>query len=398
MPSIYKAVTVKYRSMKKYWLQTIATSSFLIIVTTVIFLYTSGYRLLKEENVNVDFRRTGMISAKSLPEGANVYLNGVLKTASNDTIQALDPGIYQLRISRNGFVTWEKDVEVFAELVTDITAVLISQSPRLEPLTNTGARMPVISPTLSKLAYFSKDGSESGVWIIPLTNTGLSLFRAEPYVAIEDTFNTMFSSGKSIEWSPDEKELLVQGPNDIYYVIDLNTKAVESTVSADPIREEWETLRLTKRNDFLAKIDIPEEMLRVAQAPETKWSPDEKKFMYKVAKEDNTVEYRVYNMEKPMPVGEKVDNLVFTLATDAPEPSITWYADSFHLILVDGNVEEEKSGSINLIRIDGTNKTEIYNNTMYSNNVYSSPVGDKLIFLTSFKSGEQTDLYTIGIR
>ncbi len=385
--------------MKRYWLQTVATSTFLIIITTVIFLYTSGYRVLREESVNVDFKRTGMISAKSIPEGANVYLNGVLKTASNDTIQALDPGTYQLRIVRNGFVTWEKDVEVFAELVTDITAVLISQSPRLEPLTNTGARMPVISPTLSKLAYFSKDGTESGVWIIPLTNTGLSLFRAEPYIAIEDTFNTIFSNGKSIEWSPDEKELLVQGPNDLFYVIDIGTKAVESTTSPDAVRNEWEEIRHVKRADFLSRIDIPENMLIIANAPETMWSPDEKKFLYKVTNEEaGTTEYRVYNMEKPIPVGEKVDNLVFTLNADDPQPVVTWYADSFHLILVEGNTEEEKRGVISLIRIDGTNKTEIYNNTMYSQNVYSSPGGDKLIFLTSFKSGGQTDLYTIGIR
>ena len=60
--------------------------------------------------------------------------------------------------------------------------------------------------------------------------------------------------------------------------------------------------------------------------------------------------------------------------------------------------EEKNRGTISIIRIDGTNKTEIYNNTMYSDNVYSGPGGDKLIMLTTFKSTGATNLYTLGIR
>lgn len=383
--------------MKKYWFQTFITVTILLGITTVIFLYTAGYRLQKNDNLNVDFRKTGIISAKSIPEGANVYLNEVLKTATDDTIAALDPGFYKLKIVKNGFVTWEKEVEVFAELVTDITAVLVSQSPRLEPLTNTGARVPVISNSLNKLAYFSKDKTQPGIWVIPLTQTGLSLFKSEPFIAIEDTFSTIFSNGKSIEWSPDEQELLVQTANDVYYLIDINTKTTQSTTSPETVRERWDEDLLKARTDFIEKIDIPEEMIEIATSKESLWSPDEKKFLYKVKTKQET-QYRVYNMEKPIPVGEKVDNLVFTIANDAPAPIVSWYADSFHLILTEGDVTTNTQGVISLIRIDGTNKTEVYKGTMFSDSVFSAPGGDKLIFLTSFRSDKQTNLYTIGIR
>lgn len=383
--------------MKKYWFQTFITVTILLGITTAIFLYTAGYRLQKNDNISVDFRKTGIISAKSLPKGANVYLNEVLKTATDDTIAALDPGTYTLKIVKNGFVTWEKEVEVFAELVTDITAVLVSQSPRLEPLTNTGARVPVISNSLNKLAYFSKDGTRSGIWIIPLTHSGLSLFKSEPFIAIEDTFSTIFSNGKSIEWSPDEQELLVQNANDVFYLVDINTKTTQSTTSPETVRERWDLDLLKARTDFIEKIDIPEEMVKKATSKDSLWSPDEKKFLYKVETPEN-VQYRVYNMEKPIPIGEKVDNLVFTVAKGNTTPTISWYADSFHLILTEGDIKTNKQGIISLIRIDGTNKTEVYNGTMFSDKVFSAPGGDKLIFLTSFKSAEQTDLYTIGIR
>jgi lysophospholipid acyltransferase (LPLAT)-like uncharacterized protein len=60
--------------------------------------------------------------------------------------------------------------------------------------------------------------------------------------------------------------------------------------------------------------------------------------------------------------------------------------------------KEVDKGIISLIRIDGTNKTEIYNNKIYSNNVFSAPSWDKIIVLTSFRTEGQSDLYTISIR
>ena len=103
-------------------------------------------------------------------------------------------------------------------------------------------------------------------------------------------------------------------------------------------------------------------------------------------------------MEKPLPVGEKVETVVFTIDTKNPKPKVSWYADSFHLILIENYSDQEYKGTIGLIRIDGTNKTVVYNNSMYSDMVFSAPGGDKIIVLTSLKSGEQTDLYTVGIR
>ncbi len=152
-----------------------------------------------------------------------------------------------------------------------------------------------------------------------------------------------------------------------------------------------------KRADIIERIDIPENIKEIAVQESSIWAPDNKKFLYNVQNGEN-LEYWVYNMEKPIPVGEKKENLVFTTKTEETQPNVTWYADSFHLILTEGAIEESQRGTIRLIRIDGTNKTEIYNNTLFSDNVFSAPGGDKVIMLSSFKSNEQTDLYTVGIR
>lgn len=384
-------------SENRNWFQTILTIIILFGITTLIFLYTSGFRIQRGEEETVNLATTGMISAKSNPEGASVFLDDELVTATNDTVSGIEPGIHSLRIVKKGYEEWSKDIEVFEALVTDITAVLVSQSPMFEPLTNTGASNPSISPSLNQLAYFSKDEESPGVWIIPINQGGLNIFRANPSVVLEDTQVNKYSNGKSITWSPNEKALLVETNDSFFYLVDLENNTAQSLTNSEEILTRWAEEKKTKRESFVEKIEISDEIKQLALSENVLWSPDEKKFLYTVQNND-TLQYKVYNMEKPLPVGEKVETVVFERNIIDPQPEITWYADSFHLILTEGSIEEEKVGTINLIRIDGTNKVEIYGRSLHSSKVFSVPSGDKIIILTSFKSDGKTDLYTVSIR
>ena len=378
--------------------QTVVSLAILFGISTVLYLYTSGYRLERMGNNAIDITKTGMVSAKSFPESANVYLNGILVSATNDTISGISPGEHKLKILKKGFVEWTKEIEVFPELVTDITAVLVSQSPRLEPLTNTGAKAPSISPSLNKLAYFSSDDEDPGIWVIPLSSPGgISLFRSNPTIAIKDTRFTKYSWGENIEWGPEENQLLVKGTNEVFYLVDLELNTAQTTGSPELVRETWGDILLEKRTDFVEKLEIDEGIKALAISDKTMWSPDEKKIFYAAAAGDQT-QYKVYNFEKPLPIGEKVETIVFETNSANPQPIFSWYSDSFHLIMVEGDVASENEGTISLIRIDGTNKAEIYNNTLHLDKVFSTPGGDKVIMLTSYKSSGQTDLYTVSIR
>jgi Tol biopolymer transport system component len=396
---VAKKPKTKIQFKKLGYLETFLTFIILGGITTALYLYTSGYRLDKNDEGVIDMEKTGMIGVKSIPDGASVYLDGKIATATDDTISGVKPGMHTIRVVKKGFLEWSKEIEVFEQLVTDITAVLVSQSARLEPLTNTGARYPTISPSLSKIAYFSLDAEKPGIWVLPLTGVNLGLFKTNPTIAVEDTRYTTYSNGEEIIWSPDENNLLVKSPDEVYYLIDLNSNSAQTTLKAEEILTEWKEEIREKREDFVnnSVFVVPENIVELALSEEVVWSPDEKKFLYK-KEEGDQIQYWVYNFEVPIPVGEKTESLVFTTDKNSPQPSINWYTDSFHLILVEGDIETEKKGTVSLIRIDGTNKTEIYNNTLYSDVALSSPGGDKIIIVTSFKSGEQTDLYTVSIR
>lgn len=390
----------KFEFKKLGYMETLLTFVILGGITTLLYLYTSGYRINKGKEIGtIDVEKTGMIGVKSIPDRATVYIDGKIRTATDDTVASITPGKHDLKIVKKGFLEWDKQIEVYEQLVTDITAVLISQSPRLEPLTNTGARSPSVSPSLTKLAYFSADDEKPGIWVIPLTGVNLGLFRTNPTVTIEDTRYTTYSTGEEITWSPDEKNLLIKSANDVFYLVDLDNKSAQTTLKAEEILKEWGDAQKEKRKIFInnSLVKIPENIVELALSKDAFWAPDEKKFLY-TKQNGNQLEYWVYNFEIPLPIGEKTESLVLTTDANAPQPKINWYTDSFHLILVEGDAEDEKKGTVSLIRIDGSNKTEIYNNTLYSDSAFSSPGGDKVIIVTSFKSGDQPDLYTVSIR
>lgn len=395
-----KTPKVKGKFKKLGYMETLLTIVLIGGISTILYLYTSGYRLNKDkDDGTLDINKTGMISVKSIPDGASVYLDDELRTATDDTVSGIKPGIHKIKIVKNGFLEWTKEIEIFEQLVTDITSVLVSQSTRLEPLTNTGAKYPSISPSLSKIAYFSFDSEEPGIWVLSLTGSGLGLFGANTTTAIKDTLYTKYSTGQEIIWSPDEKRLLMKASETSYYLINLETNTAQTTLRYEEIKKEWEDQLSLKRETFMSNLieDVSEDIKNLALSKEVLWAPDEKKFLFTL-QNGNNLEYRVHNFESPLPVGEKTETLVFTTDINSPQPKISWYSDSFHLILVEGDIEEESKGTISLIRIDGSNKTEIYNNTLYSDIAFSAPGGDKIIIVTSFKSSGQTDLYTVSIR
>ena len=354
-----------------------------------LVFYAGGWRVNLEQQT---LTQTGMLAVRSLPEGAKVFLDGKLTTATDQTIDSLSPGTYHLRVIKEGFTPWEKVVEVFPELVTDITAVLVSQSPRLEPLTNTGVSAYALSSSQDRLAYTTKNSDRPGIWSVSLAGTAVNLFRTSASVLISDTGNYLYSNAEKLAWSPDDREMLIKMNVEGYYWLDLTTsppRLIEELTDPEPALAEWQAKVTRNRQKYLERVEIPTELVEVALDPATVWSPDEQKFLYRVTGQDS-VEYRVHNLEEPLPIGEQRNYVPLRLPPDH-EPQVTWYSDSYHLILV-------YEAEIRLIRIDGSNNTQIYGGPLVSPTVYPTPGGDRVIILASFKENVPSDLYTVSLR
>lgn len=384
----------------------------LILITIITLLYSEGWRIdLRGQNgyPQPTVKKTGMIAVRSMPDGAKVYLNEELITATDDTVASLQPGQYSLRIEREGYESWKKDVSVYPELVTDITAVLVLQSPRLEPLTNTNVQAFALSNNQNNIVFLTANQEEPGIWTLPLTGSPLNIFRNNTKPLVADTATATPSAGEKIWWSKDDSELLVQMNETGYllYTIDVTGKANPKPQSITNVQEVFDRWDTEWKESFVAnKIealdndqDIPQWIKDAALTSQTTWSPDEEKFFFLTPNDENPneVDVNVYNGEDPIPVGEK--RIYETLSiSDIESTKIYWYSDSYHLILVEKTPNTMDNYTISLIRIDGTNRTPIYTGALASDQAFPTPGGDKIVVLTWLKERSQTNLYAISVR
>ena len=112
-----------------------------------------------------------MIAVRSIPDGAKIYIDEKLITATDDTTTNLIPNKYVLKVEKEGYETWKKEVNVYSDLVTDITAVLILQSPKLEPLTNIDVSTFALSNSKNNIIFTSANPTQPGLWLLPLKRT-----------------------------------------------------------------------------------------------------------------------------------------------------------------------------------------------------------------------------------
>ncbi len=82
--------------MKKQILISISIITFLLIATSLVIMYGRGYRF-GFENGKPDLTSTGLLVATSNPNGAQVFINDHLTTATDNTL-SLFPGTYKVSI------------------------------------------------------------------------------------------------------------------------------------------------------------------------------------------------------------------------------------------------------------------------------------------------------------
>jgi hypothetical protein len=86
-----------------------------------IYYFSRGYRLNISER---EIKRTGVLTVQSEPSNAQVYINGdsVGKTPRSRT---LDVGSHRVSVQKDGYVEWNKEIEIMEEKSTPIYPFLV---------------------------------------------------------------------------------------------------------------------------------------------------------------------------------------------------------------------------------------------------------------------------------
>jgi hypothetical protein len=257
--------------------------SLLVIVVGSYFAiqYARGnWRITKEGVVS----NTGLLNANSFPDGAQVYIDDKLITATDDTVY-LDPGIYQVKILKEGYSPWQKELTIQKELVTQTNATLFPSAPSLTPLTFTGIKNLSPSPDGLKLVFLVDAGSseaKNGFYVMDLGTNFLSL-QSGPR-QITDAPSSLALSDAEIIWSPDSTELMILTPEkELLIGVDKKVSLAEQTdirFQKKQILAGWEEDMYQRERQYLEK--FPPEVLEIAteSAKNVYISPDKKRLLY----------------------------------------------------------------------------------------------------------------------
>jgi len=373
--------------MSKKFIITIVTLLVIAAGAGAAIFLAKGYTFSPTEKRIVG---TGIITVTSEPDAASVFVDGHLTTATNATISSLPPKLYALKVTKEGFIPWERSVLVKEGLVTDLKITLFPAIPTIYPLTFTGVVSVTLSPDSSKLAYIVSGGEQSsrpsgtkkaGVWVWTMAkNQPISFARSSEPHQIATNATSDFSKA-TLKWSPDSKQVLAtKGNNNFLLASDnLNSDPRDITAILDATLKSWE--EDTKTKDISRVETVKDVNLRkiASDSASIKWSPDETKFM---------TETRVYDL---------VDGKDYLLPSAKTH---IWLPDSRHIILVEDT-------QISLIDFDGTNersssanKAVIYAGKFDPNAVFPWPDSSKLVIISSFPTptASEPNLYGINLK
>ena len=344
--------------MSRRFLFTILTLLVIISGALLAVFFAKGYRLSTETGT---ITGTGIISVVSEPDRASVYLDGHLTTATNDNINSLIPKKYKVTIEKEGYISWEKEVEVREGLVKEIEASLFRSIPTVYPITYNGVAKALLSPDSQKFVYVVPNGDDpasvsaskrSGVWLLPMTSGGINLGRGNEPRQIALSGNYDFSEAE-FRWSPDSQQVLVSFP-DRYLLLEadrLNEPPRDVTAQIEPTVRSWDE---SEKESNLARLQlIADNSIRNTASASAilKWAPDETKVLYQ---KDEKTDYQVADL---------TTNETFTLPKAS---SYHWLPDSEHLIMVE--FEEQKVTDVTKDP-KVTNEEEIKENSLLSTRV-----------------------------
>ncbi len=381
----------------------------LIVATILVILFGKGYRFGLGEG-KLELNGTGLLVAKSIPDGAQVLVNEKLKTATDNTIN-LPPGEYRIKIFKEGYFTWEKTIIIQTETVSRAEALLIPSAPKLESITDIGATDPIIDPTLTKIAFkvSSQSSKRNGIYFFDMGQHPILTLQSSATQIIDDTLD--FFSSATLSWSPDGKDLIATIsalPLINTYLLDtdrVNSPPNNVTETLPTVEASWSRMRLNKEKAIMDSLSRPLRNTASQNFRILAFSPDENKILYvasrsgalpiiikpRIIGSNSTPEIRnieagkiyVYDVKEDR--NYKMDGANF-------KGTYSWFTDNKHIIFV-------KDKELHIMEFDGLNDTTVYAGPFIDSYAFPWPDATRIVILTNLGNSKiLPNLYTISLK
>lgn len=365
-------------------------------VTYLVILFAKGYR---PDVTSGQITPTGLLAATSLPQGAEVIVDGQLRTATDATIN-LAPGTYKVQIRKDGFSPWEKELTVQAEVVTRADATLFPTVPSLRAITATGATQPTLSPDGGRVVFTNIDGNLTNLYTLDLSESPLGSVNRDVRL-----ITSLPENDYLLSWSPDGKQILATATPSSYLVTQADQRTINIGNRIDPILSQWQLLKNTIDTPKLTTLPIALQGILKSSATNLVWSARENKILYTATASATIPDDLIRPLPGSNTQSEKREltpgNVyVYDIEEDKNfevgqkgSPSLSWFPDSARLVQVETN-------KVTIMEYDGSNPTVVYSGPMEDSYAFPYPSGKQMLILTNLNAASSAvpNLYAVSLR
>lgn len=254
----------------------------LIVGTYVAIQYATGALRVSKDGI---IQGSGLLSATSDPKGAELWIDGRLVSATDDTLY-LEPKTYSVEIIKEGFSPWQKNIAVMPEVVAQANARLFPIASSLTPLTFSGAANLLPSPDGQKLLYYTASQSatqKNGLYVLDLASSTFPLQQRGPRQILQDDPRYDLKNA-AIIWSPDSSEILLMTEQKEVLLNPDQLRSLDQlpdvSLRKRQILSQWEEEIYLRERQYL--ITFPPEIIRIAteSAKNVYFSPSKKMLLY----------------------------------------------------------------------------------------------------------------------
>ena len=375
--------------------------------------YARGYKF---DLKTLKFQPNGILVLKSEPDGASVYINGELKTATNANL-SIAPGTYDVEVKKDGYFSWYKRLTIEKEIVTQAAVSLFKNAPSLSPTTLSGAVNVVMSEDGSKIVFSvlpskSITNDKTGLWTLDTFSLPLGFGSGPKRIADGDMTNATYA------FSSDSRQLLLTVSEGIFLIdtgsFTSQNQRVNVASREDEILAEWKAEKENTNQSLIR--NLPPELADILsrKAAAFIFSPDDNMIAYTASGSATIPD----NLIKPLPGASSqtqerniqsgrtyvydikedrnfliTDQPVTISNSDKPEiPALRWMSSSKHLLWAGPNQAV-------IMDYDGTNRQVVYSGSYVMPSVFPFSNTTKLLILTNLGSpASAANLYTLTVK
>lgn len=395
-------------SNRKSLLIILSVTLIIISSTLIISIFARGYRL-DTKNGNLKIKVTGLLSVTSKPKSASVYIDNLLSTATDDTLN-LNPDSYQIRISKEGYFPWEKNIQIKPELVYQADAQLFRQSFEPKSLTQGKIFNLSVSPDQSKVIFSfiaspSAINQKSGLYLLELTEL--------PLLMSKNTQRLLSANSSSLDWtkysfqfSPNSKQVLASSKTNNYlFSLDqtLDSATLFDVSSKLPqVKKDWKNTQEQITKNKLEKLPQSLRSLISTTSSTLSFNSNDDKILYQASNSAilsnliispppyRSTQTQTRQLQKDFYYVYDLKEDTNFLIGDTSISQISWIPYSSSLIF-------SKDNSISVIEYDATNHQNLYSDS--EKHIFvPTPDGYRLILTLNTKDNPSKNLYLVTIK